>query len=165
MKYHLPVYYHSAGYAAEFHETVDYNASQRLNFQCRNAICEAIDTHYQNDRLDEAAAHEIIAQFGYERTMVLLANTVRQKDWDGRFSSENRKWAETISAPCDMLGERGRKYMIDKVHPGLVNLFITQVRREYERTVGRQSIKFALKEKEAQVKTELKSHKSKEQSL
>ena len=24
--------------------------------------------------------------------------------------------------------------MIDKVHPGLVNLFIDQVRREYERT-------------------------------
>lgn len=60
---------------------------------------------------------------------------------------------------------RHKTFLIDKVHPGLVNLFITQVRREYERTVGRQSVKSSLKEKEAQVKTEPKSHKSKEQSL
>ena len=52
MKYHLPVYLHSANYAKEFQETIDYRASFRLNLQCRDAICEAIDAHYRNDRLD-----------------------------------------------------------------------------------------------------------------
>ena len=82
MKYHLPVYLHSANYAEEFQETNDYRASFRLNMQCRDAICEAIDAHYKNNRLNEAAAHEVIEQFGYERTMVILANTVHKKDWD-----------------------------------------------------------------------------------
>lgn len=85
MKYHLPVYLHSANYAKEFQETIDYRASFRFNLQCRDAICEAIDAHYRNDRLDEAAVREVVEQFGYERTMVVLANTVRMKDWDRRF--------------------------------------------------------------------------------
>ena len=91
MKYHLPVYLHSANYAEEFQETNDYRASFRLNMQCRDAICEAIDAHYKNNRLNEAAAHEVIEQFGYERTMVILANTVHKKDWDGRFSPVGRQ--------------------------------------------------------------------------
>ena len=55
--------------------------------------------------------------------------------------------------------------MVDKVHPGLVDLFITQVRREYNRTVGRQSVKAALKDNCAQTASKPKSHKKKEQSL
>lgn len=167
MRKHLPVYYHSVGYAKEYHETVEYNASYRLNVECRNAICEAIDEHYKNNSLDEAGAHYIIERFGYERSMVILANTVRQKDWDGRFSPDNRKWAETVPAPCDMLGERGRRFMIDKVHPGLVNLFIDQVRREYERTYGRRSIRAALIDNAAQGAAEPKPkpRKKSEQSL
>ena len=165
MRKHLPVYYHSAGYAKEFHETVEYNASYKLNVACRNAICEAIDEHYKNNSLDEAGAHNIIERFGYERPMVILANTVQQKAWDGRFSPENRKWAETVPAPCDMLAERGRRFMIDKVHPGIVNLFIDQVRREFERTYGRRSIRSALIDNAAQVSAEPKPHKKSEQSL
>ena len=99
MKYHLPVYLHSANYAEEFHETEQYRASFLLNIKCCDAICEAIDAHYKNNRLNEAAAHEVIEQFGYERTMVILANTVHKKDWDGRFSPDNRKWADTIPCP------------------------------------------------------------------
>ncbi|MBQ9680614.1 MAG: DUF3849 domain-containing protein [Ruminococcus sp.] len=166
MRKHLPVYLHSAGYAKEYHETEYYQMSFRLNVKCRDAIQEAIDSHYQNDRLNEAAVHEVVEQFGYERTMVLLANTVIQKEWDGRFSPENREWAHMIPAPCDMLGDRGKRFMIDKVHPGLVDLFITQVRREHERAIGRRpSVKTALKENSAQAAAEPKPHKKSEQSL
>ena len=56
--------------------------------------------------------------------------------------------------------------MIDKVHPGLVDLFITQVRREHERAIGRRpSVKTALKENSAQAAAEPKPHKKSEQSL
>ena len=161
MKYHLPVYLHSANYAKEFQETIDYRASFRLNLQCRDAICEAIDAHYRNDRLDEAAVREVVEQFGYERTMVVLANTVRMKDWDRRFSPDKRKWADTIPCPCDMLGERGRQFLADKVHPGLVDLFITQVRKDYERE-HKPSVKAALKDNALQTAVEPKPRKAKE---
>ena len=161
MKFHLPVYLHSANYAKEFQEINDYRASYRLNLQCRDAICEAINAHYQNDRLNEAAAREVVEQFGYERTMVVLANTVHKKDWDRRFSPDNRKWADTIPCPCDMLGERGKRFLVDKVHPGLVDLFITQFRRNYERD-HKPSVKAALKETAAQTSPAPKLHKRKE---
>ena len=165
MKFHLPVYLHSANYAKEFQETNDYRASFRLNLQCRDAICEAIDKHYRNDRLDTAAVSEVVSQYGFERTMLVLANTVRQKEYDGRFSPDNKKWSHSLLTPCDMLGERGRKFMVDKIHPGLVDLFITQVRREHARIFGRSSVKTALKENTAQASAEPKPHKKSEQSL
>lgn len=166
MRKYPSVYLHSAGYAAEYLETEYYLRSQRLNIQCCDAINEAINKHYQNNRLNETSVQEVIEQFGYERTMMILANTVIQKDWDGRFSHENREWAHTIPFPCDMLGDRGRKFMVDKAHPGLVDLFITQVRREYDRTFGRRpSVKAALKENTEQALSEPKAHKKNEQSL
>ena len=58
MRKHLPIYYHSAGYAEEYHQTESYRASYKLNLMCRDAIREAIETHYKNNSLDEAAAHE-----------------------------------------------------------------------------------------------------------
>lgn len=140
MRKFLPVYLHSAGYAKEYQETEQYQISHRLNIQCRDAIKDAIDKHYQNNRLSETAVQEVVEQFGYERTMVILANTIIQTDWDGRFSPSNREWAHTIPAPCEMLGDRGKMFMVDKVHPGLVDLYITQVRREYDRTFGQRSL-------------------------
>ena len=165
MRKHLPIYYHSACYAEEHHQTESYRNSYKLNLMCRDAICEAIDEHYQNDRLDKAAVSEVVSQYGFERTMLVLANTVRQKEYDGRFSPDNKKWSHTLLAPCDMLGERGRKFMLDRVHPGLVDLFITQVRREHARIFGRSSVKTALKENTAQATAEPKPHKKSEQSL
>ena len=38
----------------------------------------------------------MIEQFGYTRALYVLANTVQQKDWDGRFSSANKTWAKTV---------------------------------------------------------------------
>ena len=164
MRKHLPIYYHSAGYAEEHHQTESYRNSYKLNLMCRDAICEAIDKHYRNDRLDTAAVSEVVSQYGFERTMLVLANTVRQKEYDGRFSLDNKKWSHSLLTPCDMLGERGRKFMVDKVHPGLVDLFITQVRREHARIFGRSSVMTALKENTVQT-AESKPHKKGEQSL
>ena len=164
MRKHLPIYYHSACYAEEHHQTDSYRNSYKLNLMCRDAICEAIDKHYQNDRLDTEAVNEVVSQYGFERTMLVLGNTVRQKEYDGRFSPDNKKWSHSLLTPCDMLGERGRKFMGDKIHPGLVDLFITQVRREHARIFGRSSVKTALKENTAQA-AEPKPHKKDEQSL
>ena len=35
-------------------------------------------------------------QFGHERILYVLAITIRQKDWDGRFSADNKQWAKTV---------------------------------------------------------------------
>ena len=165
MRKHLPIYYHSAGYAEEYHQTESYRASYKLNLMCRDAIREAIETHYKNNSLDEAAAHEIIEQFGYKRTMAVLANTVVNNSWDGRYSSSNKKWAQDVVLPWCMLGENNHTFTLATTHPGLVDLFLTQVRQEYDRAFNRTSVKAALKDNEPKNSETAKRPSKKEPSL
>ena len=75
-------------------------------------------------------------QFGPERVMCVLANTVQQKEWDGRFNFYNKEWAKTVDIPPnpDSFGfERNSEFVVDS-HAGLTDLFVSQARREAERS-------------------------------
>ena len=64
---------------------------ERLNISCKEAIEKAIDGSYKGNSLDaKAAAQEVLDQFGPERVQTVLAATVQDKDWDARFSRENK---------------------------------------------------------------------------
>ena len=72
-------------------------------------------------------------QFGFDRMFYVLANTVQQKDWDGRFSRDNKAWAKTVDIPPNpdgFGGERNWEFVVDS-HPGLTDLFLTLAKREY----------------------------------
>ena len=65
----------------------------------------------------------------------MLANTVQQKDWDGRFSSANKTWAKTVDIPPNpdgFGGERNRDFVVNG-DTGLVDLFLNQARQDYLR--------------------------------
>ena len=56
------------------------------------------------------------------------------KDWDGRIDHRNKEWAKTIPIFEDNNGfgdNRNREFVVDRAHPGLLDLFVTQARREY----------------------------------
>ena len=55
--------------------------------------------NYRDNRLGKDAVPQVIEQFGYTRSLYVLANTVQQKDWDGRFSPANKAWAKTVDIP------------------------------------------------------------------
>ena len=69
----------------------------------------------------------MIEQFGYERTMSVLANTIRSRDWDERFSRENKAWASGIRVPDN----RNMMCCVLNSHSGLVELFTRMVRSRY----------------------------------
>lgn len=129
----LPVYLHSAAYARE-HEDIDtYNASYRVNLACRDAIEQAIADNYKNNCLGKEAARQVVKQFGYERTLWVLANTVRHKEWDGRISPDNKVWAKTIPVPENPSpwgGDYNRAFIVEQCNPGLLDLFLTQIRKQ-----------------------------------
>ena len=78
---------------------------------------------------------ELYTMQRYTRTLYVLANTVQQKDWDGRFSPANKTWARTVDIPPNpdgFGGERNLDFAVDS-HPGLVDLFLSQARQEYLR--------------------------------
>ena len=111
-----------------------YRQSNKLNIACKEAIENAISRHYRNNTLDAKAVQNVVAQFGWPRTCFVLANTVREKSWDGRISADNKEWAHRtpIFPDVDTLGKNKRLgYVVDS-HTGLTDLFITALRREYQ---------------------------------
>ena len=129
-----PVYRQSAAYAREHGELDAYRASNKANMQCKEAIVEAIHNNYQDNRLD---TKNICAQlghnFGMERVSYLLAVTVQFKDHDGRFSDANKAWAKSVPVTpngTEWGDDRNMYLVIDQAHPGLVDLLVTQVRKE-----------------------------------
>lgn len=130
-----PVYKYPGDYAMEHGELDLYRESGRANAACKEAIEKAVNGHYGNNRLDtKAAVREVVKQFGYDRTLYVLAVTVRHKDWDGRISRRNKDWARTVPVYAN-LDERGHDsnvyFVVDKCHPGLTDLFITAARHEH----------------------------------
>ena len=131
----LPLYRHDAAYAREQGDLDLYRASRRANIACKEAIEASISEHYRDNRLDRDAVPQVIEQFGYTRTLYVLANTVQQKEWDGRFSPANKAWAKTVDIPPNpdgFGGDRNLDFVVDS-HPGLVDLFLSQARQDYLR--------------------------------
>ena len=129
-----PVYKYPASYARENDELELYRASSKANVACKEAIEQAIAAHYFDNILHHGAVKEVVDQFGYERTLYVLANTVRQKDWDGRISNDNKAWAQTIPVfenPDAWGNDRNCAFVVDRPHTGLTDLFINQARHEY----------------------------------
>ena len=128
-----PVYPYPADHAMKHGEMEQYQVSHQANIACKEAIETAIREHYHDNRLGKEAALEVIDAFGMDRTMYVLANTVRHKEWDGRISHDNRAWARTIPV-CenkDTWGnDRNAFFVVDACNPGLTNIFLEQVRQE-----------------------------------
>ena len=147
----LPVYRENFDYARECREVETYRISLQANIACKEAIEQAISQSYDGRRLAEGTAAKVMNQFGAERVLYVLANTIQQKEWDGRFTYPNKEWAKTVSIPpnMDSLG-MDRNYAIAvSSHPGLIDLFVTQARKEMERqprTSVREQLRQAQKE-------------------
>lgn len=84
--------------------------------------------------LHREAVAQVAEQFGHERILYVLAITIRQKDWDARFSADNKQWAKTVpvSENPDAWGTDRNCYLAVNSHSGLVDLF-TKLAREAAR--------------------------------
>lgn len=76
-----------------------WRASHQENISCKKAIEEAVRQHFDGSRLDNDCLTGVFQEFGYKRTAWVLANTLQQLEWDGRFSPKNKAWAEQFPIP------------------------------------------------------------------
>ena len=132
-----PVYPYPAEYARENDELDKYRLSRKASIACKEAIEQAISEHYANNSLDTAAAvKQVVDAFGFERTMYVLAVTVKHKDWDGRISQSNKQWAATMPVmedKTDGSADQNVFLVVDKAHPGLTDLFVREARKAQAR--------------------------------
>ena len=126
----IEVYRQNASYARQHGEMAVYQRSNVANVACRNAIEEAIRQNFDGMHLDVRGAKKVLENFGAPRVLLVLANTVQQKAWDGRFSAENRKWAQTYCLPANegLTGDRRSAYVVQS-HPAVLDGFIQQTRQ------------------------------------
>jgi len=129
----LPIYPHSAAYARDHGELAEYRASYQTNIDCSKAIDTAIRENYRNNRLDTAAVNQVVDRFGMDRTLMVLAATARYKNRDGRIDDSHKAWAQTVTVPDDRDAsgaDRTHAYIVGYAHPGLVNLFMREARKQ-----------------------------------
>ena len=128
-----PIYRHSGTYAQEHDELKKYLASHNAHVACKQAIEQAIADHYHENILSRDAAKEVIAQFGINRTLYVLAATVQAKSRDGRIDPDNKTWAQNFPLvdDVDTLGyNRTKELELYRAHPSLIDLFVHMVREE-----------------------------------
>ena len=125
----VPIYHEMANYAYEAGEMDAYRASLAANVECRSAIEAAISSNYGDNRLDaDAAVKSVLEQFSPERVRYVLANTIQQKDFDGRIPQPLKEWAKTV----DVCPENASRFLVDKPNPGLTALFVDAFRQQTE---------------------------------
>lgn len=132
-----PIYLQSGAYAREHNELDVFRASFQTNVACMDAIEQAIRGNYADNCLDTAAIYDdVVGRFGAERVQLVLATTIQHKDWDERFSRDNRAWARTVAMEASF-GSRENdhsvSYVVDKAHSCLTDLFVSHFRKEQAR--------------------------------
>ena len=131
----IPIYIYPWSYANEQGEADQYKLSQKTNVACKKAIEAVIQQYYHGCTMDSAAAAaQVIKEFGLDRVAYVLANTVREKEWDGRFSMENKRWERSIPVfrEADRFGSCANLHFIANSHPGLTNLLVDAVRKLHQ---------------------------------
>ncbi len=147
----IPIYRQTSEYAREHGELEQFRNSNVANIACRAAIEEAIRNNFDGMYLQEDVAKPVIQEFGAERVLFVLANTIQWKNWDGRFSDSNKAWAASYSIPSDVvLGSDRRLQFVVQSHPYVLDGFVLMA-REYARELERPSVRKALQKKKTSV--------------
>ena len=116
------LYRHSLAEARRWNEMDLYQDSLRANIECRNAIEQSIRENHDGLHL-HADIGALCKEHGIDRVGWVLAATVQDADWDGRYRPQNLEWAKSICIP----DTRRADYRV-RSHPELVNGFINQYR-------------------------------------
>lgn len=123
------LYPYSAEDARQRDELSLWRASHRENIACKLAIEKAVRARYDGAHLDRGCLTEVLQEYGYKRTAWVLANTLQQMDWDGRFSPRNKAWAKQIYIPSD---PRHNLELIVSIHPTVLDGVVDQYRKAYQ---------------------------------
>lgn len=123
------LYPYSADEAHRQNEVSLWRASYHANMACKQAIEESIREYFDGIHLGNGCLENVLKGFGYKRTAWVLANTIQQKEWDGRFSSANRKWSKQTYIPPDP--QHNSDFVVGS-HSAVLDGFVTLYRRAYQ---------------------------------
>ena len=154
-----PVYKGTLAQAMEERDVDAYLDSRKLNIDCKKAIEKAIALKFDGLHLEEDAATQVLEQFGEERMTFVMANTLRELSYDGRFSRQNKDWAEHIEIPENInQGKNLNQDYVIESHPAVLDGFIDMARVE----IRMQKIEQAIGENEVTITAETRGYEAEE---
>ena len=122
-----PLYLQTAKYADEHYEMIDYRNSHHENEECKRAITEAIRDNFDGMHLQDGFEDKLIEKYGMERVVFIVATTINEHEYDGRYSRENKEWVKTIPMSES---EDERRNCILNVHPAVLDGFANRIRKK-----------------------------------
>lgn len=127
----IELYLRSAREAVEGDELELWRDSYNENLACKEAIEEAIRQNFDGLWLKDDCVQPMLDRFGADRLSYVLANTIQQKSYDGRFSQQNKMWAQSVNVAKD--GSHSTALIVSS-HPavldGFTHLFREVVKQE-----------------------------------
>lgn len=129
MEKEIYLYPYSAAEARTSNELALWRASYQANEECARDIEEHIRTHFDGAHLDDSMLQPLLDKWGYKRINFVLANTLQELSYDGRFSRKNQEWAKATFIPQD--GTHNISLMV-KSHPAVLDGFVNMVREAYK---------------------------------
>ena len=124
-------YGHTLSYAADHGEVDVYMESHKFDRECKGAIEETIRQNFDGMHLNHDIVKPLAERYGSERMAFILANTIQQESWDGRFSRDNKAWASEFPISENIVhGIDMNRELIVGSHPAVLDGFIGMFRRE-----------------------------------
>lgn len=108
-------------------ELKEYRESFNENIYCRDFLDDQLNQKFDGMHLSTECVESAVKEFGYDRTMWVIANTVLERDGDSRFHRENREWANKVGIPE---GDRNYEFAL-RSHSCKVDILADQVRKMY----------------------------------
>ena len=126
----IPLYLASPEYARDNGELDQYRESFHANRACARDIERMIAKHFDGMHLDsDAIIKDIMKRHAVKRICLLLALTLRDKSYDGRFSRSNIAWAGSFDIPDHMLDPGRIPFNTLSTHPAVLDGFVSQFRK------------------------------------
>ena len=112
------IYRNSGSYAREHGEIERWRESKAENVACRDAIDKVVAENYDGAHLKtDKILDAVVSNFGRERVELVLAATIQEKPFDGRFSNANKEWAKNVPMvagdKCYMVSDRTHSVFLD----------------------------------------------------
>lgn len=95
----IPLYRYSAETAKHNGDLDTWRESRNENIRCRDFLDKQIGEKFDGMSLPDECVENTVKEFGYDRTMWVIANTIQNRKGDGRFHSRNTEWAKRFNIP------------------------------------------------------------------
>lgn len=138
----MDIYKSSLKYAKENGELEQYRESMNLCDECGTLISRSIAEKFNNNYLDvKKVTAEAVGKYGFERAMLMLALRIDSLNYDGRFTADNKEWAQKFLADYPNAEEirKTADRTLGTAHPVLLNAVTEELRSAF-REMNKQEI-------------------------